>query len=188
MRSMVEDRILLWKFKRGSRDALQRIYEKYKNDLLKLAVSLVGDVNAAEDVVQDVFVSFAQTGTRIRLAGDLRKYLVTCVANRIRNRWRDQGRHETSGMDEAEWVVCAARGPEQWAILNEELRLLSEAMAQIPYEQREVLVLYMQTGMTFRRIAALQNASINTVQGRYRYGMNKLRSLLNGEFKNEAGR
>jgi RNA polymerase sigma factor (sigma-70 family) len=187
MRSMMEDRYLIWKFKRGSQDALRRIYEKYRNDLLKLAISLVTDVNAAEDVVQDVFVSFAQTGSRIRPAGDLRKYLVACVANRIRNRRRDQGRHETSGIDEAEWVVCAAKGPEQWAILNEELRSLSQAMAQIPYEQREVLGLYMEGDLTFREIAEIQNASINTVQGRYRYGMNRLRSLLNGELNHEAG-
>ncbi len=180
---MMEDRLLIWRFKRGSREALRRIYEKYKNDLLKLAVSLVGDVNTAEDVVQDVFVSFAQTGSRIRLAGDLRKYLVTCVANRTRNRRRDQGRHETSGMDEAGWVVCAARGPEHWAVLNEELRALSEAMAQIPYEQREVVSLYMQGDLTFRQIAAIQSASINTVQGRYRYGIAKLRSLLNSELE-----
>jgi len=187
MRSMMEDRLLIWKFKRGSRDALQRIYEKYKNDLLKLAVSLIGDVNAAEDVVQDVFMAFAQVGQRIQPAGSLRKYLVTCVANRIRNRRRDQGRHETTGIDEAERIVCAARRPEQWAILNEELRFLSQAMARIPYEQREVVSLYMEGGMTFRQIAAIQNASINTVQGRYRYGMNKLRSLLDGELSHEAG-
>lgn len=187
MRSMMEDRYLIWKFKRGSQDALRRIYEKYRHDLLKLAVSLVGDVNAAEDVVQDVFVSFAQTGSRIQPAGDLRKYLVACVVNRIRNRRRDQGRHETSGIDEAEWIVCAARRPEQWAILNEELQSLSRAMAQIPYEQREVVGLYMEGGMTFRQIAGIQNASINTIQGRYRYGMNRLRSLLNGELNHEAG-
>jgi len=187
MRSMMEDRYLIWKFKRGSKDALRRIYEKYRHDLLKLAISLVIDVNAAEDVVQDVFVGFAQAGDRIQPAGDLRKYLVTCVANRIRNRRRDLGRHETSGIDEAEWVVCATRGPEQWAILNEELRSLSRAMAQIPYEQREVIGLYMEGDLTFREIAEIQNASINTVQGRYRYGMNKLRSLLNGELNHEAG-
>ncbi len=64
MRSMMEDRILLWKFKRGSQDALRRVYEKYRTDLLKLAVSLVTDVNTAEDIVQDVFVSFAQSAAR----------------------------------------------------------------------------------------------------------------------------
>ena len=47
----------------------------------------------AEDAVQDVFVAFAQTNSRIRPAGDLRKYLVTCVVNRIRNHRRDQQRH-----------------------------------------------------------------------------------------------
>ena len=79
------------------------------------------------------------------------------------------------------------RRPEQWAILNEELLLLSKAMAQIPYEQREVVGLYMEGDLTFRQIAEIQNASINTVQGRYRYGMTKLRSLLNGELNHEAG-
>ena len=187
MRSMMEDRYLIWKFKRGSRDALRRIYEKYRHDLLKLAVSLAGDVSTAEDVVQDVFVSFAQAGARIQPAGDLRKYLVTCVANRIRNRRRDLARYETSGFDEAEQVICGVRGPEQWAVLNEELRSLSRAMAQIPYEQREVIGLYMEGDLTFRQIADIQNASINTVQGRYRYGMNKLRTLLNGELNHEAG-
>jgi RNA polymerase sigma-70 factor (ECF subfamily) len=183
MRSMMEDRILIWRFKRGSKDALRRIYEKYRLDLLKLAVSLAGDVHTAEDVVQDVFVSFAQTGSRIRPAGDLKKYLVTCVANRIRNRRRDQGRHETAGLDEAEWIVSVARRPEQWAILNEELQSLSKAMAQVPYEQREVIGLYTEGDLTFRQIAEIQHASINTVQGRYRYGMTKLRSLLNGELE-----
>jgi RNA polymerase sigma-70 factor (ECF subfamily) len=180
---MIEDRLLIWKFKRGSQDALRRIYQKYRHDLLKLAISLAGDVHTAEDVVQDVFVGFAQTGRRIQPAGNLRKYLVTCVANRIRNRKRDQARHETYGIDETEWIVCASRRPEQWAILNEELRVLSHAMARIPYKQREVIGLHAEGDLTFREIAAIQNASINTVQGRYRYGMTKLRSLLNGEFQ-----
>ncbi len=186
MRSMMEDRLLLWKFKRGSREALRRIYEKYKNDLLKLAVALVTDVNTAEDVVQDVFVSFARSGTKIRIRGDLRKYLVACVANRVRNRKRDAQRHEAVGLAGADCLLCDSRRPEQLAIVNEELRQLSAAMAQIPYEQREVVSLYMQGDLTFRQIAQIQNASINTVQGRYRYGMAKLRSLLNGELGHET--
>jgi len=176
---MVEDRLLIWRFKLGNRDALRRLYEKYKNDLLKLAVALTNDVNTAEDVVQDVFVSFAQSATRIQTSGNFKKYLATCVANRIRNQKRDRQRHEASGIDGSDCVISDAKRPEQWAILSEELELLSNAMAQIPYEQREVIGLYMQGGMTFRQIAKLRNASINTIQGRYRYGLNKLRSILN---------
>jgi RNA polymerase sigma-70 factor (ECF subfamily) len=178
---MIEDRLLIWRFKQGNQEALRRIYEKYKNDLLKLAVALVNDAGAAEDVVQDVFVGFAQSAARIQPHGNLKKYLATCVANRIRNLKRDRQRHAASGVDEADRAICAARSPVQWAILSEELQLLSDAMAKLPYEQREVVGLYMQGGMTFRQIAKARNASINTVQGRYRYGLNKLRSILNGE-------
>ena len=178
---MVEDKLLIWKFKLGSRDALHRIYEKYKNDLLKLAIALVNDVNTADDVVQDVFVGFAQSAEKIQLRGNLKKYLVTCVANRIRNQMRNQKRHETSVITHQNCAKSEVKRPEQWAILSEELALLNNAMVQIPYEQREVVSLYMQGDMTFRQIANIQNASINTVQGRYRYGMNKLRSILNSE-------
>ena len=178
---MVEDKLLIWKFKYGSREALRRIYEKYKNELLKLAVVLAGDVETAEDVVQDVFVNFAQSAVKIRISGNLKSFLATCVANRIRNRKRDQQRHLVSSIDNCGEIVGDCDKPEQWVILSEELEVLSNAMAQLPQEQREVIALYMQGSMSFKAIAGLQNASVNTVQGRYRYGLNKLRTLLNSE-------
>ena len=183
---MIEDAILIWKFKCGDTNALRRIYEKYKNDLLKLAVALAGDVHSAEDAVQDVFVAFAQSADRIRTTGSLRKYLVTCTANRMRNRRRDAQRHATVGLDEATDLISGFRRPEQWAMLSEQLAHLQQAMAQIPYEQREVVGLHLEGGLAFRQIALIQNVSINTVQGRYRYGLNRLRSLLNGELNHEA--
>jgi RNA polymerase sigma-70 factor (ECF subfamily) len=69
----------------------------------------------------------------------------------------------------------------QWAVLSERLELLSRALQELPYEQREVISLRMETDLPFRRIARLQSTSVNTVKGRYRYGINRLRSLLNSE-------
>ena len=183
---MIEDRLLIWKFKRGSTDALRRIYEKYKNDMLKLSVALMNDVTAAEDVVQDVFLGFAQSAVKVKTQGNLKQYFSSCVVNRIRNYRRDRRRHKTSGIEEADCVICEIKRPEQWAILSEEMELLNNALAQIPYEQREVVTLYMQADMTFRQIAGMQNASINTIQGRYRYGIDKLRSILNSRLKHSG--
>jgi RNA polymerase sigma-70 factor (ECF subfamily) len=64
---------------------------------------------------------------------------------------------------------------------SEELDRLNNAMAQVPYPQREAVVLHVQGGMKFRAIAKTQNVSVNTAQSRYRYGLDKLRSLLNSE-------
>jgi RNA polymerase sigma-70 factor (ECF subfamily) len=55
---------------------------------------------------------------------------------------------------------------------------LRAALAQLPEEQREVILLHFKADLTFREIAEWQEASINTVQGRYRYGLDKLRALL----------
>ncbi len=178
---MFEDKLLIWKFKRGSNDALCRIYEKYKDNLLKLATALLNETTAAEDVVHDVFVSFAKSADKIRLAGNLKSYLATCVANRARN-WNRAGKLQKSAdPDETEPIVSNSNRPEQWIVYNERLKLLNDALSQLPYEQREAVSLHAQGGMKFRAIAELQNVSINTVQSRYRYGLDKLRSILNSE-------
>src|SRR4030042_4628402 len=178
---MLEDKVLIWKFKCGSSDALRRIYEKYKKGLLRLAAILSNNVSDAEDIVHDVFVSFAQSAETLRLSGNLRSFLLTCVANRARNKNRANQRRQTAGLNEAESVVSHSKTPEQWMIQSEELKRWSNIMAQLPYEQREAVVLHLRASMKFRQIAQSQGVSVNTIKGRYRYGLNKLRSILNGE-------
>ncbi|HUW19350.1 MAG TPA: sigma factor [Sedimentisphaerales bacterium] len=61
---MLEDKLIIREFNRGNRQALHRAYEKYKEDLMTLATALLYDKNAAEDVVQDVFVSLIKSAAR----------------------------------------------------------------------------------------------------------------------------
>jgi len=178
---MLEDKVLIWQFKYGSSDALRRIYEKYKKDLLKLSAFLSNNASDAEDIVHDVFLSFAQSAETLKPSGNLKSYLLTCVANRARNKNRAKQSRQTAALDEAESIVSQSKTPEQWMICSEELRRWSDIMAQLPYEQREAVILHLRAGMKFRQIAESQGVSVNTVKGRYRYGLTKLRSILNGE-------
>lgn len=180
---MIEDKLLIWKFKRGSSDALCRIYEKYKGNLLRLASALLNDPAAAEDIVHDCFVSFAQSSQRLRVNGNLKSYLAASVANRSRNWNRAGQRWATASLNDAGQIVSSLRRPEQWIIYNEQLGQLNNALAQLSYEQREVVILHLQGEMKFKAIAELQGVSINTVQSRYRYGLNKLRSIFDSEAK-----
>ena len=96
---MLEDRLLVLRFKHGNRDAFCRIYEKYRDDLLRLAVSLLNEAGTAEDVVHDVFTSFIRGGREFELTGSLKGYLATCVANRARNVNRAYRRQQNAGLD-----------------------------------------------------------------------------------------
>jgi RNA polymerase sigma-70 factor (ECF subfamily) len=180
---MIEDKLLVWKFKRGSSEALCRIYEKYKGNLLRLALALLNDTSAAEDIVHDSFVSFAQSSQRLRVNGNLKSYLSASVANRARNWNRAGQRRATADLNEDMPVASSVKRPEQWIIYNEQLAQLNNALAQLSYKQREVITLHLQGGMKFRAIAKLQAVSINTVQSRYRYGLDKLRSILDSKAK-----
>jgi RNA polymerase sigma-70 factor (ECF subfamily) len=177
---MLQDKLLVWKFNRGDLDALRGIYEKYKDDLVTLAMALLNNASEAEDVVHDVFVSFAKSTEAFKLSGNLRSYLASCVLNRARDHIRSSCRHSIAAAG-ANSASSEPYGPEQSVISTEESARLNRAIAEIPIDQRETIILRVKGEMKFKEIAKLQGVSVNTVQGRYRYGLNKLRSILNGE-------
>jgi RNA polymerase sigma factor (sigma-70 family) len=178
---MLEDRLLLWKFKHGSRDAFRAIYEKYAGDMLTLAGNLLDDKVGAEDIVQDVFIKLVESVGMFRLTGSLKSYLATCVANRSRDYIRRRIRQRNAMARQAEKTPAEIKSTIHLAINSEQLQKLSNALTELPYEQREAIALRIHGNLRFRQIAELQNVSTKTVQSRYRYGLDKLRSTLNGE-------
>jgi RNA polymerase sigma-70 factor (ECF subfamily) len=129
--------------------------------------------------VHDIFVTLAQSPRKFRLRGSLKSYLATCVANRARDRLRSGKRHGDR--------LAARAGPEPQAgapaealICTEQARRVYDALAQLPDDQREAIVLHIKADMKFQEIAKIQNASYVAVQARYRRGMDTLRAILNG--------
>ena len=177
---MLEDELLKWKLRGGSQEALARVYEKYVDAMLTLAMGLLNNRAAAEDVVQDVFLSFARSVRHLRSRGSLRRYLMTGVLNRVRDCRRQRQRRGVVA-EAAEEPAGSGAGPEQAAMLVEDVAHLNQAIGELPDAQREVVLLRLKGNMKFRDIARLQETSISTVLGRYRYGLDRLRSLLNSE-------
>jgi RNA polymerase sigma factor (sigma-70 family) len=179
---MLEDKLLILKFKHGSTDALRRIYEKYKDELLALAVALSNDRTMAEDALHDVFVSFARYSGKLKLRTSLKSYLSSCIANRVRNLKHVKSQPAVQLKQVGDFSKDCDR-PDRQAMSAELYRQIEQAMEQLPYDQRETIILHLQSGMRFRTIAESQNVSINTIQSRYRYGLDKLRQILNVEVK-----
>ena len=108
------------------------------------------------------------------MRGSLKGYLAICIANQARDRNRAGRRQPTVGLDDVATISSSAQ-PERIAISGELSEKLNLAM------EREVIVLHLQTKMKFAQIALSQGVSVNTCQSRYRYGLEKLRSMLNSE-------
>ena len=165
-----------------NKEMLCGLYEKHRDSLLILGIALSNDVNIAEDALHDVFVEFARKLNEFKITGSIKGYLSISVANRVRDMLKTD-RNRTRILDGKQYSCESSDSsdPEKLIICNEQLQLLSSALVQLPYEQREVIVLRMHGQMRFGLIAKSLGISTNTTKGRYRYGIEKLRSILNGK-------
>lgn len=185
---MSEDQQLLKRLRCGDTRVLRLIYEQYMDDLLAVAASLLSDVHAAEDCVHDVFVSFAgAVNNELTIRHNLKGYLLSCVANRARDQLRKKPKEANRPLDVSDCSTTSGEPTSELIDCEQSTRIL-EAIAKLPYEQREVFVLHAQGGAKFREIARLLGVSMGTVQSRYRYGIEKLRILLDKENDNEVSR
>jgi RNA polymerase sigma-70 factor (ECF subfamily) len=183
---IADDRQLLERLKRGDKDALRAIYEKYEATLTALAANLLDDSTLAEDVLQDVLVALVRSVHRLNVRRSLKAYLATAVANRARDYYRKRPRQPVVSVDEARHVEAGGPGPVQMVIRSERMERLRSAVTELPYEQREAIMLRLHADMKFREIAEVQKVSTKTALSRYRYGLDKLRSMLNGEVRYES--
>jgi len=183
---MTDDKVFLSRLQQGDKDALRAIYLKYEGPLLALAGNLLDDPTLAEDVLQDVLVTLVRSMHRLNIGRNLKGYLATAVANRTRDYYRRRPRQRHRPLDEARQVAARDEGPVQMVIRNERTQKARAALVALPYEQREAIVLRLHADMKFREIAKCQHVAVKTALSRYRYGLDKLRSMFNGEVQDET--
>jgi RNA polymerase sigma-70 factor (ECF subfamily) len=178
---LLKEKILVRRFNKGDVQALQDIYDLHKEDLLTLAVAMLFDKALAEDVIHDVFTRLISRHRPISIRTSLKGYLMTAVANRARNTNRTKSNRVSVPLDETLDCRGHVNQPDRSLIRTEEQVQLVWALKQLPYEQREVILLRHYGRMKFKAIANCREVSISTVHGRYRYGLEKLRSLLGSD-------
>ncbi len=169
----------------GDAQALELIYDRLGNALFGYLRSRLCSREQAEDVLQAVFVRLAEKRAQLAQAGNLTGYLFRLARNEAINWQRQQARKETH-IDDWEQMVQPRR--EKPVAEDEgEAREVSQALARLPEEQREVIILKVYCGLTFAAIATQTGASANTTASRYRYGLEKLRRLLRRFNNGQAG-
>ena len=173
---MRQEKKLIQQMQNGDKDALRTLYVEHKDFLLTLANALLHDRALAEDVVHDVFVTFTRNIGDFCLRGRLKSYLATCTANGARTLLRRKKIHATNSdfaiEPKADDTPCLVE-------TQETAETIRYHLAALPDDQREVVVLRIKAELTFKEIARIQDVSVSTVQGRYRYGIDKLRLILN---------
>jgi RNA polymerase sigma-70 factor (ECF subfamily) len=146
------------------------LYETKAPALLLYGRALGLSHSEAEDVLQETFLALLQQGERPEQPAH---YCLRSFRNRALNHRRSLWRRMRRELESRRWFERAAG-----ETLQE--RLAMRCLADLPREQREVIVLKIWHEHTFEAIGQLLEVSPHTAAGRYRYGMQKLRASLKG--------
>ena len=156
---------------------LERLYDEHAQALFAFLLHFTRDEDATRELLQEIFIRLARRPDLIRTARDERSFLIRLAHNAaidfIRRRGTRQKHQERFGADSLQFFA-GPDDPDERAFRD----ALSDALAELPEEQRLVVHLKLWEGLTFEQIAATLNIPANTAASRYRYGLDKLRERL----------
>jgi RNA polymerase sigma-70 factor, ECF subfamily len=139
----------------------------------------LGSPQDAEDVLQETFCRLARYSVRWAFVRDPKAFVFTALRNEANRFLARRARRRTEGVSDAgdrDRLASVIDDPPDVPAAQ-----LARALAGLPDEQREVIVLKVFQDFTFREIASICEVSMNTAASRYRYGIEKLRSTLEGK-------
>jgi RNA polymerase sigma-70 factor (ECF subfamily) len=155
---------------RDEQNWCENLYEAKAAELILYGRALGLSHSEAEDVVQETFVALLR---RAGAPDQPEHYLVRSFRNRALNYRRSLWRRLAREFESQRWFErSAGRTAAERAAMH--------ALAKLPAEQREVIVLKIWHRYTFEQIGELVEISPNTAAGRYRYGLQKIRAALKG--------
>jgi RNA polymerase sigma factor (sigma-70 family) len=167
----------------GDEAAFRRLVERSANTVCSIALAIVRNVEASEDIAQEAFLAAWTNIRSLRNPASFMPWLRQVTRNQA-HLWQREHRREIA--DDA--VVAAAADARPSAADNllaeEERRLLAEVLDQLPDDAREVLVLYYREGSSTRHVAQLLDISEEAVRQR----LSRSRGLLREEMLQRFGR
>jgi RNA polymerase sigma-70 factor (ECF subfamily) len=158
----------------GREEAFAALYDRFGRPLFQTALLLLGSHAEAEDAVQDVFVGLVRAGPALAGVQNLRAYLFAALRHATAQRSAGRKRQRAVSLDDVPEPTAAGPNP----VERERSVRLEKALLALPAEQRELVALKVDGGLTFAEVAAVLSISPNTAASRYRYALDKLRSAL----------
>lgn len=178
----VSDEQLLLAIRERDESAVAALYDRYGGLAFGLSFRILNDRNAAEEVVQDAFLSVWRHAVSFEVGrGSVRTWLLSIVHHRAIDRLRGTaGRARQDAPLEDYEHALSVEDPWREVSLGVQRDVLQRSLNTLPREQRLVIEMAYFSGYTQQEIATTMDIPVGTVKGRLRIGLRKMRVLLSG--------
>jgi RNA polymerase sigma-70 factor (ECF subfamily) len=178
---LADEELMPWIGKKDP-EAFEVFYDRHGGAAFSLAYRILGDRTAAEDCIQEAFISIWRSGGRFdRTRGSVRSWTLSIVRNRAIDALRSKaGKAPKLTFDDDAILESrpAAELTDQEAMRHETATEVRGALSQLPGEQSKVIELAYFGGFSQSEISRMLNVPLGTVKGRMRLGLEKIRGEL----------
>jgi RNA polymerase sigma factor (sigma-70 family) len=161
----------------GDRDAYARIVGQSANVVCSIVLAIVRNVQASEDVAQEVFLAVWTSLGKLRNPDSFLPWLRQMTRNQA-NLWIRNHARERSDDDAVAAAVDARPTPADSLLRDEERRVLADVIAELPEESREVVILYYREASSAKHVADLLGISEDAVKQRLSRARAKIRAEM----------
>lgn len=173
---------LVQRHRYGDREAFSEIYADYERTVYNLALRMSGDPFDAADLTQEVFLRVYRHLGKFRGRSSLKTWIFRVALNHCRSRLGRRREPDQPLVDEdgqpIREVADERRGPEDKALAVDAARRLEHALARLPLQFREAVVLRDLEELSYEQIAQVLKVRIGTVRSRIARGRERLRVAL----------
>ena len=154
---------------------IAKVMEEEKQALFCYACYCLGNVEEAEDLLQDLFLNLCHTPGIVEKTKDLKSYIFRCIYNNCNSLMQHKRKMNFQSLELREVAEIEDIQPQTF---EEEYTLINRLLNTIPQEQSEVIRLHIHGNKTFREISNILDFPEASVKSRYRYGIEKLRKMM----------
>lgn len=180
MKIFLDDSILADNIKKGDEKAFKTLFDRYYKKLLDYAFTFTGDLQEAEDIVQQTFITLWTNRKKIDSQKSIKSYLYRITHNTYIDTYRKQ-KHKESFFDEIKERALRDRIIDDDEIIEQRILKLKVVIESLPDRCKEVLQMNKFQGLKYKEIADQLNISVKTVEAHMNTAFKKIRIAFKGD-------
>jgi RNA polymerase sigma-70 factor (ECF subfamily) len=181
--SAPDDATLMLRYRKGDVRAFEMLYERHKGALYRYLQRLCRSPEVANDLFQEVWSKVIASRERYEVRAKFTTFLFHIAHNCAIDYFRRAGRPQEKGTQDVDALADELSGPShespEAALSEAQLRAdFKRALDELPAEQRDVFLLYEESGLGLEDIGRITGVAMETAKSRLRYALGKLRGAL----------
>jgi RNA polymerase sigma-70 factor, ECF subfamily len=172
------DAELVIRAKEGDLKAMDVLIERHHGSVFRMCLSILREVDRAEDAVQETFIKAFRGIARFRGESQFKTWLMTIAGNEAKGALRKSGRRREQALEDSPQLYSDDPNIEERTAMMDDAVRVRRMVGELPEKQRLAVTLRVDEGLSFKEIGEIIESSEGAARVNYHHGIRRLREMV----------